>query len=76
MKVLKARVVEYIVERGLRSIQIDGIPEGFSFKEPDITIGGKDIIGDYIAFIPKSDWVVVKAKSTEELLKEYKKEAK
>ncbi len=55
MKITRANIQEYVVSHGLEEVQIDGIPEGFSFKEPDITISDKPIKGNYLAFIPLSD---------------------
>jgi len=53
-------------------IQIDSIPEGFSFKEPDITIGGQENKGRYIAYVPLTD-IILKAITIEELLELWKK---
>lgn len=52
-------------------IQIDGIPEGFSFKKPDITIGGKEHKGFYIAYLPLSEHETVVAMNVHDLLKVY-----
>ena len=52
MKVTREFVSEYIKDKGYIPVQIDTIPEGFSFKEPDITIGGVSYEGEYVAFIP------------------------
>lgn len=56
MKITRANVEEYSRKRGLEPRQIDGIPEGFSFKEPDITIGNSEIKGRIIKFKPLADW--------------------
>lgn len=56
MKITRANVEFFAKERGYEPIQIDGIPEGFSFKEPDITINGKEIKGRIIKFKPMGDW--------------------
>jgi len=72
MKVTLASVQETIKNKGYEPVQIDGIPEGFSFKKPSITIGGKEHIGEYTAFIPLSDEKQVFSSSMEGLLKNYK----
>ncbi len=56
MKITRANVELYAKQKGLESIQIDGMPEGFSWKEPDITINGKEIKGRIIRFKPLADW--------------------
>lgn len=56
MKWTRASVEKYALENGLEPIQIDGIPEGFSWKEPDITIGGVFHEGKIIKFKPLADW--------------------
>lgn len=71
MKITRAQVRTWAEERGLGPIQIDGIPEGFSFKEPDINIGGVEHAGKYVAYIPLSDWVSVYADDTQDLLTRY-----
>lgn len=70
MKWTRANVESWTNERGLEPVQIDGIPEGFSFKEPDITINGEDHTGSYIAYIPLSEESVY-AVSEEDLLVAY-----
>lgn len=45
----------YAEEAGLEPVQIDGIPEGFSFKYPNVEINNKLIKRGYIAFIPLRD---------------------
>lgn len=72
----RIRVEEYAHFNGLDNIQIDGIPEQFSFKEPDVTISDKFIKGQYVAFIPLSNWVTVKADTIHELKEKYKIHAK
>lgn len=71
MKITHAQVQDWSRQRGLEPVQVNGIPEGFSFKEPDITINGTDHIGDYVAYIPLSDWQSVRATSIEELQAKY-----
>lgn len=56
MKVTFASVQEKVKDKGLEPVQIDGIPEGFSFKEPDVQIGDRLHEGKYIAFIPLKEW--------------------
>lgn len=56
MKVTHYTAQLYAQQNGLEPMQIDSIPEGFSFKVPDITIGGRLHEGDYIAFIPLTEW--------------------
>jgi len=72
-KATRVNVEEYAIEKGLTPIQVDGIPEGFSFKENDINIGGIDVVGSYIAFIPLSMWISVRADSVEKLIEIYNK---
>jgi len=75
MKVTLASVQEKIKNKGLEPVQIDGIPEGFSFKEPSITIGGVYHEGKYTAFIPLKEWdeiSQVHSYSVDGLLKVYK----
>lgn len=55
MKWTRANVEEWARERGLEPVTIDGIPEGFSFKEPELTIGDEHHAGSYVAYIPLSD---------------------
>lgn len=79
MKITHANVAEYAEKNGLEPIQIDGIPEGFSFKEPDVTIGEKEHIGQYVSFAPMKDWdfnqSMIRAETIEELVTVYKKYA-
>ncbi len=56
MRITRANVENFAKGKGLDAIQIDGVPEGFSFKEPDITIGGKEHKGRIIKFKPLADW--------------------
>lgn len=56
MKITRASMHIYAKEHGLESVQVDGIPEGFSFRCPDINIGGKEHIGGYRAFKPLGEW--------------------
>lgn len=56
MKITRANVEKYAKEKGLEPIQIDGIPEGFSWKAPDVTINGIEHKGKIIKFKPLGDW--------------------
>lgn len=74
--VTKESVEEYAYKHGLTPVQIDGIPEGFSFKKPDIKIGNQWHEGDYIALLPLHSWSeshAVTAQSVEYLLDLYKR---
>ena len=55
MKTTRASVEEFAKKKGYDPVQIDGIPEGFSWKAPDITIGGREHVGYFIAFVPLSE---------------------
>lgn len=55
-KITRANVEEYAQTKGLELIQIDGIPEGFSWREPDVTIGGVAHKGRIIKFKPLANW--------------------
>lgn len=56
MKITRANVEQYAEKKGLTPYQIDGIPEGFSFIEPGIRIGGISHLGRIIKFKPLADW--------------------
>lgn len=66
----RANVAEYAEKHGLEPVQVDGVPEGFSFKKPELQIGENIHTGEYIACIPLSD-VSVSAETKEELLEIY-----
>jgi len=51
MKYTKDSVAEEVKNK-YEPVQIDGIPEGFSFKAPTLKIGIKEYEGDYYIFIP------------------------
>jgi hypothetical protein len=55
------------IRNNFESIQIDGIPEGFSFKEPDITISGIIHKGSYRVYVPLTD-IILLAPNEEEIL--------
>lgn len=59
----RQNVEDIALTKGYTPIQVDGIPEGFSFKEPNITIGGVEHEGNLVAFIPGKDrkvWAINK----------------
>lgn len=56
MKATRANVEAYAKEKGLEPVQIDGIPEGFSYKAPDVIIGDKNYEGTYIVIYPGEEW--------------------
>lgn len=56
MNVTLASIKNYVEQHGLIPVQIDSIPEGLSFVEPNIKIGKSQIMGEYVAFIPFSSW--------------------
>ena len=75
MKITKESVAEYATEHGLTPVQVDGIPEGFSWIEPDLTIGKELIVGRHVGFLPLRDWNEyhkVTAENAAELLTRYK----
>lgn len=75
MKNTKANVIEYATKQGLLSVQLDGIPEGFSFIRESKNIGGKDTGEEYVVFVPHTKAIVTMdtLKPIEELLKLYDK---
>ncbi len=56
---------------GLTLVQINGIPEGFSYKKDGVTIGDITHPDSYIAFVPLTDKVVT-ATSIDDLTAEYR----
>lgn len=56
MKITRANVEQYAQERGFEPIQIDGIPDGFAWKTPDVTINDQTHLGKIIKFKPLADW--------------------
>lgn len=58
MKHTRVNVEHEAKQKGLEPIQIDGIPEGFSFKAPDVQIGETLHKGQYVAFVPMTESVV------------------
>ncbi len=76
MNMTRANVEEHAKAKGYEPVQIDGIPEGFSFRKPDVNIGGVSHIGQFIAFIPLADWdndSTVLASTPNDLLNAYNK---
>lgn len=56
MKITRANLLDYATRKGLEPLKIDGIPDGFSWKEPDIQIGDKLFIGKIINFKPLAEY--------------------
>ncbi len=48
----RANVEQLAISKGYTLEQVDGIPEGFSWREPDIDIGGKLHKGRLVTFEP------------------------
>lgn len=67
-----ATVKEYTQKAGMEPVQIDGIPEGFSYQMKSMSVSGVQHEGKFIAFIPLSDDKYVMADTKEELLNKYK----
>ena len=63
-------VVKHAQDKGLDLIQVDGIPEGFSYKEPDVTIGDKTHKGRYVLYGPLGE-DIIKAETEQDLLNSY-----
>lgn len=76
MKITRELVASIAQSKGYEPVQIDGIPEGFSWKEPDLTVGETIHKGRYVAFSPLKDEAadggVMRAETIEELLPIYK----
>lgn len=73
MKVTRSNVQKYAIEKGFHPIQVDGIPEGFSYESDGIHIGVNYFQGQKFAFIPLKDWSkgIVQENNTEDLLNSY-----
>lgn len=71
MRVTRVYARKMADARGYEDVQVDGIPEGFAFKEADITINGATYNGQYVAFIPLSMEHYVKAHTKEQLVAKY-----
>jgi len=56
MKITRANVKDYADKHGLNPDWEDGYPEGFVWREDDITIGGKTHKGRKIKFKPLEEW--------------------
>lgn len=82
MKVTAALAERFGREKGLDPIQVDGVPEGFSFREPDLTIGSLTHKGGYVALIPLASFLsgeevpMVKSETLGTLVELYKEETK
>lgn len=72
MKLTYAQLKEFAATHGLELVVTDWIPDGFAYKEPDLTIGETEHQGQYVAYIPLSDWECVRASSLEDLQTKYK----
>lgn len=70
MKNTAENIKDKVSSYGLQEVQIDGIPEGFSYKFPDITIGSQTHFGHYLSYVPMAD-SIVRGKTQEELLENY-----
>jgi hypothetical protein len=70
MKNTLANVKPRAEEAGYIPIQIDGIPEGFSYITPLLQIGNNITGDDYVAFVPNGT-AIVKATTIKELLELY-----
>ncbi len=79
MKITKELVADIAHKRGYEPVQIDGIPEGFSWMEPDVVINDVHHKGRYVAFVPlKNDTDVggvIRSEKLEDLLAAYKDNA-
>lgn len=56
MKITRANVEDYALSKGLEPTQIDGFPEGFTWKESGIKIGETITKGRIIKFEPLAEW--------------------
>lgn len=73
MRLTRANIEEYARAKGWQAVQIDGIPEPFSYQIPDITIGGVEHKGGYVTFDLKSKEIKeLRAETQQQLLKLYK----
>lgn len=71
MKLTRAYLAQFAKEEGYEPVQVDGIPEGFAFKTPALTIGGVEHPGVYLGYQPLSDFEVASGNTIEELIKNY-----
>ena len=81
MKTTLESVTRYALGQGWEPVQIDGIPEGFSYKKPDLGVGGILHKGGYVVFVPLQRFTEQHmgfyiADTEEELLKWYNKQIK
>ena len=56
MRITRANVEAYAKEKGLEPLYIDGVIDGFAWKEPDLQIGGTLHKGRIIKFKPLGEW--------------------
>ncbi len=56
MKATRANVERYCLDKDYKPIQIDSIPEVFSWIEPDIEIGGVIHKGRVVKFKPLAEF--------------------
>lgn len=56
MIITRVNVQNYAEQHGLEPIQIDGIPSGFAWQEPDLQIGTNFIKGRIVKFKPLEEW--------------------
>jgi hypothetical protein len=56
MKITRANTSAYAKANGLEPLQIDGVIDGFAWKEPDITIAKRLFKGRIIKFKPLAEW--------------------
>jgi len=76
MKITRQDVEKYVAGRPMSEVQVDGIPDGFAFKYADVNIGGKEVLGSLIAYVPLSNWKAVFAQGGDykKLVELYNKE--
>jgi hypothetical protein len=70
MKWTRANVSEHAKSKGFDPVQINGIPDGFAYMTPDITIGSGHYKGMIVAYVPLTDHIV-QASNVTDLLTEY-----
>lgn len=56
MKITRANVEKYAEEKFLEKIEVEGVIDGFAWKEPDLQIGKTFIKGRVIIFKPLEEW--------------------
>ncbi len=58
MKATRASVEQWANDKGLEPVQIDGTPEGFSFKEPALTVNDVEHKGRIFKIKPLSEFEI------------------